>query len=233
MAPNYENGKVYVVRNTTNSKLYVGSTVRTLAQRMAEHRIQAKNGLIFPFYSAMREIGIEKFYIELLADYKCDRKEQLNKEEGRHMRELNALVPNGYNQILAGRSMIEWNAENAEAIKAKRKEFNIVHKEKRDAFSRAYHKDNIEAIHERHKQYQIDNAEAIKTRNKQRRDANAEKVKECNRAYDAAHRDERAKAARERYHAISDENRDAINARQRAKNALRKAAAAIIAPSPE
>ena len=38
MAPDFGLGKVYVVLNTVNAMKYIGSTVRTLAQRMAQHR---------------------------------------------------------------------------------------------------------------------------------------------------------------------------------------------------
>ena len=99
MAPDFGLGKVYVIRNTENAKCYVGSTVRTLAQRMVQHRsVALKSNLNLPLYVAMREIGISKFYVELLEDAPCERREQLLKAEGIKIRELNTLVPNGYNK---------------------------------------------------------------------------------------------------------------------------------------
>ena len=98
----YSRAKLYTIRNTVNDKLYIGSTVRTLAQRMTQHRSAAKNNYVYPLYEAMRSIGIDKFYIELLVDCPCERKEQLHAMEGSKIRGINTLVPNGYNVRIAG-----------------------------------------------------------------------------------------------------------------------------------
>jgi len=109
MAPNYALSKVYVIRNTINEKLYVGSTTRTLAQRMTQHRCYYNKGrnTKFPLYEAMNELGVEHFYIELWKDAPCERKEQLHKCEGDAIRELKTIVPEGYNSRVAGRKYSE------------------------------------------------------------------------------------------------------------------------------
>jgi len=122
MAPNYALGKVYVIRNTENAKLYVGSTVRTLAQRMAQHRkcitsTRTKDNQLL--YRNMRELGVAKFYIELVADFPCERCEQLHAEEGRLIREMNTLSPSGYNDRIAGRGLAEYYVDNKEKLIAR------------------------------------------------------------------------------------------------------------------
>ena len=64
----------------------------------------------------MRELGVDKFYIEWHSDYPCERGDQLAKREGEVMRELGTLT-NGYNIRQAGRSAAEYNKENAATFK--------------------------------------------------------------------------------------------------------------------
>ena len=107
----YSKGKIYLIRNTLNELLYVGSTCQTVAQRMTAHRSFAKNtNKIGPIYIAMRELGADNFYIELFADYPCERGEQLTRREGEVMRELGTLKT-GYNKNQAGRTRAEYQAE--------------------------------------------------------------------------------------------------------------------------
>ena len=172
MAPDFGLGKVYVVLNTVNAIKYVGSTVRTLAQRMAQHRMQAQGNDGRPLYGAMRELGVDKFYIELLADFPCERREQLNAEEGRRIRELGTLAPNGYNLLVAGRSKNDYYTDNKVAILAK---------------VSAHYEVNKEAINHRRKHtYNVANKEAIKLRGQAYYAAHAEEIKVKQRARDAA-----------------------------------------------
>ena len=88
----YAKGKNYIVRNYINDKIYIGSTCQTLSQRMSQHRknMNSKQSQHMKLYEALQENGKEKFYIELLEDYNCERKEQLLKREGEIIREHKA-----------------------------------------------------------------------------------------------------------------------------------------------
>ena len=147
----YSKGKIYLIRNTVNDLLYVGSTCQTVAQRMSEHRSRAKNtdknGAI---YTAMRELGVDKFYIEWHSDFPCERGEQLAKREGEVMRELGTRT-NGYNKNQAGRSAAEYYKDNAATIKVN----NAVACAK-------YQKNNAVAIKARQAENKIINAAVIK-----------------------------------------------------------------------
>ena len=148
MAPNYALSKVYVIRNTVNPKMYIGSTTCTLSKRMVQHRSDAKTarpGYEFPLYVAMREHGIDKFYIELLADFSCERKEQLNAEEGRRIRELDTLAPNGYNERIAGRSIEQYHADHAEATKSYKREWEAQNRDTLNARKREAYSQDLEA----------------------------------------------------------------------------------------
>jgi hypothetical protein len=115
--PDYNNGKVYVIRNQVNDMVYVGSTVQTLAERMAGHRgdYKRKNCKSYKLYQAFDEIGITNFYIELVEDYPCESKEQLFRQEGHFIREYDSYK-NGYNCLIAGRTPKEYEIDNKEQI---------------------------------------------------------------------------------------------------------------------
>ena len=144
----YSKGKIYLIRNTVNALLYVGSTCQeTVAQRMSVHRCDAKNkNKNGPIYKAMRELGVDKFYIEWHSDFPCERGDQLAKREGEVMRELGTRT-NGYNKNQAGRSAAEWYKDNAESVKERVAE---------------YYKDNAVAIKAKRAEYKIINAAVIK-----------------------------------------------------------------------
>ena len=81
----YTKGKIYIIRNSQNDLTYIGSTCQTLAQRMAQHRRDMKypKRQQYKLYQAMNELGVDAFYIELLEDYPCQKKEELLKKGGR------------------------------------------------------------------------------------------------------------------------------------------------------
>ena len=190
MAPNYALSKVYVIRNTVNPKMYIGSTTCTLSKRMVQHRSDAKTarpGYDFPLYVAMRELGIDKFYIELLADFPCERKEQLNAEEGRRIRELDTLATNGYNARIAGRSIEQYHADHAEATKSYKRDWAL------------QNRDTINA--RRHEAYMADlEASRIKAREKTNKwnAANRSKCRERGKAYAIANKDKISEKRKER-----------------------------------
>ena len=80
---NYQNGKIYCIRDHIDGQIYVGSTCQSLSKRMAYHRQDAKkanrqNTLIYPL---MLNYGLEQFYIELVEEYPCENSNQLEKEK--------------------------------------------------------------------------------------------------------------------------------------------------------
>ncbi len=78
--PDYSKGKIYKIVNSVNDKIYIGSTTRTLAQRMGDHRYAAKTERS-KLYKAMRFHGIEQFSVKLVKYYSCDTEQQLLAKE--------------------------------------------------------------------------------------------------------------------------------------------------------
>lgn len=61
-------GLIYIIRNDVNDKVYIGQTEQKSANvRFSQHKREAKVGhSSAKLYRAMREIGIEHFYVETL-----------------------------------------------------------------------------------------------------------------------------------------------------------------------
>ena len=80
--PDYQLGKIYVIHNSENENKYYSSTTLALRQRLYNHRSACRNQKKkSKFYTAMREIGIEKFRIELVEERPCNSKQDLEKTE--------------------------------------------------------------------------------------------------------------------------------------------------------
>ena len=97
-------GKIYIIKNTANDKVYVGQTITPLEIRWKNHlsnayNVDSKDSHSMIIYLAMRKYGVENFYIEILEDNIP--KNQLNKREAYWIKYYNSVRPNGYN-ILDG-----------------------------------------------------------------------------------------------------------------------------------
>lgn len=100
MPVDYKQSKIYKIVNDLpelQGKIYVGSTCRTLAQRMGEHRNNCRRGKSSALHQAMRQHGVQNFYIILIEPYPCNNKDELRAREHYHITQLNA-ISNGFNQ---------------------------------------------------------------------------------------------------------------------------------------
>lgn len=68
--------RIYALRNTVNDIVYVGQTRNSLQNRLSHHKGQTTDNS--SIHTAMKEIGKDKFYIELLEEVTDD--EADNKE---------------------------------------------------------------------------------------------------------------------------------------------------------
>ena len=60
---------VYIITNTENEKVYIGSTTQSLATRFREHKSRANKGVKrYLVYDEMRRIGFDKFSISPLIE---------------------------------------------------------------------------------------------------------------------------------------------------------------------
>ncbi len=132
----YNNGKIYTLRCYDDVNLiYVGSTTQPLHKRWHAHKNsfnkdKNQNRLLC---IKMKEIGIDKFYIELYELYTCNSKEELNKREGEVIRLIGNL-----NMCIPCRTQQEYRMENKEKIIEYRKQHYQDHKEEKRVYEKQY-----------------------------------------------------------------------------------------------
>jgi len=67
---------IYVIKNTVDDKVYIGSTCKDIGRRWKKHvsNHNTKDKRHYKLYTHMRELGKDKFYISLLDECDvCDR----------------------------------------------------------------------------------------------------------------------------------------------------------------
>ena len=141
----YINGKIYKIINNINDKIYIGSTIQTLAQRFYEHKrraISEKNRVI---YNAINKIGIENFKIILMEKFSCNSKEELVAREAYFIKEFNTSK-NGYNRVIPKRTNYEWYKDNKEHVIDYIREWGKKNKEKVNNYKKKWEKENKEKI---------------------------------------------------------------------------------------
>jgi group I intron endonuclease len=140
--PDYSKGQIYVIRNTVNDFVYVGSTTQAISQRWAEHMrgVRAKRLKHLKIYRAIEELGVDNFYAEFVEVWPCENKGQLYAREGHYIRKLDS-VKNGYNDRVAGRTEKQRLKEDDE------------YREKVQKYYREYILENKSKIRENHLKY--------------------------------------------------------------------------------
>jgi len=161
--PDYKNGKIYKLWSPQGDEIYIGSTTQSLARRKALHkaRMNCCSKLLFEKYDDVR--------IELIEEFPCENKMELNKREGQHMRNNTCI-----NKYIAGRTIKEYHEDNKEKIK----QYLEDNKEKIKEQMKEYHQNNKEKIKERKKEWHEDNKEKIKEYEKEYYENNKEKIKQ-------------------------------------------------------
>lgn len=72
-------GWIYIIRNTVNSKVYVGQTSMNIKVRFQDHLSAARHGKDYVIGKAIRKYGEDKFYVEQLEECRINGKKALTK----------------------------------------------------------------------------------------------------------------------------------------------------------
>jgi len=153
----YQQGKVYCIKSPHTPNIYIGSTIQPLSYRMSLHNYHYRKHTKGE-YSNLSSFDIIKFgdaYIELIENFPCANKEELEKREGEIIRES----PDSVNKTIAGRTKQQYYEDNKEHAKQ-------------------YYEENKETILEKHKQYYQDNKESMREHAKHYREDNKEYYKQ-------------------------------------------------------
>jgi hypothetical protein len=119
MSPNYQNGKIYSIRTPHTEKYYIGSTVKLLCKRLTQHKSDAKLNKNITKCHSLIHLGFDDVYIELIENYPCNSKEELNRREGELIRQFKDQL---VNYRIEGRTREEYAEDNKDYIKQYRSE---------------------------------------------------------------------------------------------------------------
>lgn len=165
---NYENGKIYRLKSKSTNQSYIGSTsMPYLSQRLAEHlhNFKTYQKKKIRYMTSFKILECDDYEIELIANFPCANKQQLEREEGKYIKlEKEENKYNCVNQVIAGRTLKEYCADNKEKRKENHKKFRDVHKEKIKDYQQEFYAENKEKIVERQKKYYEANKEKINVR---------------------------------------------------------------------
>lgn len=100
--PDYKQSKIYTI-TCEDGAVYVGSTIRTLEQRLSHHKSH-KSSSMYKYIHKNYNGDWSKSKIELYENYPCNSKKELGKKEGEIIRLLGNI-----NHNIAGRTRKEYN----------------------------------------------------------------------------------------------------------------------------
>jgi len=154
--PDYQNGKIYCIKSKLTDDVYIGSTTQLLHIRLSCHLSKYKRWLNYEdsYKSSYEIIKYGDAYIELLENYSCNSKKELELQEGKYQREIHCV-----NIRIEGQTKKEYYENNKEYFlklqKEKRKKLTHEEKEKIRLYHINYRLENIESIKKKKKEYQL------------------------------------------------------------------------------
>ena len=102
----YRNAKIYKIVDNTNDAIYVGSTCKTLEQRLKQHEydyVKFKAGKQH-FITSFKILENNNYKIELVKLFPCDSKIELELQEGKIIKEYRNNKLNIVNICVAGQT---------------------------------------------------------------------------------------------------------------------------------
>jgi len=154
----YENGKIYRIVCNTSSKYYIGSTIKTIKERLSSHKqdfkmyLNDKNS----YTSSFDILENNNYIIELVEEYPCSNNTELRQREDIYIKKY----MNDEFCVNKNRSYIT-DEERRENMKKYNKKYNKIYKKE-------YNKKNQDKIRERRKKNDKKNQDKIRERRKQR-----------------------------------------------------------------
>jgi len=173
--PDYQKGKIYKLWSPqgTDEEVYYGSTIEDLRKRKSKHKQKnnnCKSKILFEKYDDVR--------IELVEEYSCNSKTELNKKEGEYIRNNKCL-----NRNIPDRTKQEYYEDNKEFFNNLSKKNYEKNKEYRLKEAKKYYEQNKEYISKYKKEYNEKNKQHILEYHKKYNEQNKEKILEKQKVY--------------------------------------------------
>lgn len=109
---------LYKITCSQNGKVYIGYTSKSVAERFKAHCMNARWKRNYALADAIRAYGEQAFAVELLLE--CQSHQEACQHEIRLIKELNSILPNGYNMTHGGDG-VPLTAEGIAKMSASRK----------------------------------------------------------------------------------------------------------------
>jgi len=209
MPIDYKNGKIYSLQ-CLDGHYYIGSTCCTLSLRLSHHIFAIKNNKYKAKNSYFNKVPIEEITIELIEDFPCSNKKELNEREDYYIRNhiRDPLCLNTFGAYLSDEGKREYDKlyyknnidrikiitkeyyeKNKDEIKEYHAEYNAANRDRIDAYHAEYRAKYAEKRREYSKKYSKEHPEERKIARKSRYEKNKEKELESNRKYVEKHPD--------------------------------------------
>lgn len=153
--------------------IYIGSTTTVLSKRMAGHRYSYTRKDHFSSHILFDKYGIDNCKIELVCDFPCLSKNELNREEGKYIRERKCV-----NKRVPGRSRIEYRQDNKDDIQQLQKAYYQENKEKLQKRNKIYNEEHKQELKNHRQEFYQKNKERMKKETRERYLVTSEKLKE-------------------------------------------------------
>lgn len=158
--PDYSKGKIYYIRSPHTDEVYIGSTIQSLAKRMGEHRTKFhewKRGT-YHYFTCFKLFELGDAYIELVEEFPCENKNQLEKREGEIMRNTEMCI----NKYIAGRTKKEHYIEYRDEHLERSKNYRDINKDDISQQRKQYYQKNIDYFKVKNREYRENNHEQIR-----------------------------------------------------------------------
>ena len=107
-------GSIYIIKNSVNTKVYIGQTTVDIRRRYLNHLSAARRGKDYIIGKAIRKYGADNFYIELLEECPI---EQLNEREKYYIKKYKSTNNKfGYNISIGGNAVTKAKELNISQI---------------------------------------------------------------------------------------------------------------------
>ena len=153
----YENSKIYKLWSPSKNIIYIGSTTQSLSRRLAKHLTDYREynkDNNKAYYTSFIVLECDDYKIELLEDYACNNKQQLERKEGEYIKNNICC-----NKRVAGRTIKEYYEDSKEQKKEYRKKYCVDNANKIKEQQKIYREANKEKLKEDRKKYYRANKE--------------------------------------------------------------------------
>lgn len=156
----YVNSKIYKIISDFTDKIYIGSTIGLLHERLSSHRKSLKSYLEqkTSYYSSYELLNqFEDCQIILIESYPCNSKEELRARERYHIEQNREIC---VNMKLQEKARL-WRAKNIERFKEWEQKYRTDYLEERKAYEKEYREAHREQLNDSHRQYYNENREKL------------------------------------------------------------------------